>query len=184
MITKILKFISSLLEYVLVSVLIFFIIYIFVAQLVQVSGNSMVPTFHDKEQLLAEKLSIATNNIKKGDIIIFNSKNISNENVHLLIKRVIATSGDKIKFENGFVYLNDELLTENYLTENTITFIKPEDMIIEGEEYIVGEDSYFVLGDNRTESKDSRSFGSLHKSDIIGKVIARYYPFETYKMFK
>lgn len=171
-------------EYLLMSVMIFFFIYIFVAQLVQVSGVSMNPTLQDKDQLLAEKISLSLNNINKGDIIIFNSVPDDNNLSHLLVKRVIATEGDTIKFENGFVYLNNKLLQEDYLDENVYTNINSEHTLIESNEYLIGKDSYFVMGDNRDESNDSRYFGSIYKNDILGKVILRYLPLEDFMIIK
>lgn len=171
-------------EYLLMSSMIFFIIYVFVAQLVQVAGVSMSPTLHDKDQLLAEKISLTLNNVNKGDIIIFNSEPDENNNSHLLVKRVIATQGDTIKFENGFIYLNDKLLQEEYLENDVFTNLNTDHKVIESNEYLIGEDSYFVLGDNRDESNDSRYFGSIHKSDILGKVILRYLPIKDFKIIK
>ena len=185
MITNIIEKILEIFEYLLISVLIFLIVYVFIAQLVQVSGDSMNPTFNDKQQLIAEKVSVVLGDLNYTDVVIFNSIEEDDiNNSHLLIKRIIGLPGDKIKIENGFVYLNDNRLQEDYLPDGVYTNLKPNNKIIEGEEYIIGEDSYFVMGDNRDESNDSRYFGTLHKNDILAKVVARYYPFEDFKIFK
>jgi len=169
-------------ELTIIGALIFMTVYFFIGQLVVVSGDSMEPTFKNNQQLLAEKLTINITTINRGDIVIFNSIGSNFENSHLLIKRVIGLPGEKIKIQSGIVYINNVPLEENYLNKDVYTNLKYNTKVIEGEEYEIGENSYFVLGDNRDNSVDSRVFGALHKNSIIGKVVLRYYPFKNFKI--
>lgn len=150
---------------------IFALIYLFVAQPHKVSGSSMVPTFHNGDYILTDKLSYRFGSPKRGDIIVL--KNPRDESQDF-IKRIIALSGEKIKIEENFVYINGQLLKESYLPAGTNTsggtFLK--DM----EEIKVGANQYFVFGDNRSHSSDSRAWGGVTKEEIVGKVFFRYWP--------
>lgn len=174
--------ILDIVEIFLLSLLVFLVVYFFIGQLVQVSGNSMEPSFYDGQQLLAEKISINFLNIKKGDIVIFNSIEKTNDlNINLLIKRVIATQGDIVKIQNGLVYVNNNLLDEPYLKEGTLTNLNPDHIVKDSIEYKVGADSFFILGDNREVSRDSRYFGAINKNDLLGKIVLRYFPINEFK---
>lgn len=120
-----------------------------------VSGSSMLPTFEDNDYLFVSKVS----NIDYGDIVIVKKDGYKD----YFIKRVIAKSNDSIKLTGSMIYLNNKLISEDYVN-NT------ED--IDYTEYFetVANDSYFVLGDNRKHSGDSRVFGDVSKSEIIGVV--------------
>ena len=125
----------------------------------------MYPTFKSGEQILAEKASIKFESIKRSDIIIF--KGITNKNI-LVVKRVVGLPGETIQFKNSKVYINNELLKEDYLASNISTvdgkFLK------NNIEYKIPADSYVVLGDNRSGSTDSRDWGFLKKEDVVGKL--------------
>jgi signal peptidase I len=170
-------------ELTVLSALIFMTVYFFIGQLVEVSGDSMEPTFSNGQQLLAEKLTVNITTINRGDVVIFNNITNKIEESHLLIKRVIGLPGEKIKIQNGSVYINNEKLKEPYLKNDVYTYIKTNYNMIDGEEYEIGADSYIVMGDNRTNSVDSRIFGALHRNNIIGKVVLRYYPIKSLKIF-
>jgi len=175
------KTINTLLDFfelALLGTLIFITVYFLIGQLVEVSGDSMEPNFKNGQQMIAEKLTINITKIQRGDIVIFNSLDTRN----LLIKRVIGLPGEKIKIQDGLVYINDTHLDEPYLVKNTYTKLKYNNKMEEGKDYEIGEDSYVVLGDNREVSIDSRAFGSLHKNDILGKVILRYYPIKDFRI--
>ena len=170
------KIINTLLEFfelTLIGALVFVIVYIFIGQLLEVSGNSMEPTFHDKEQIVAEKLTINISNINRGDVVIFNDPT---EKDKLVIKRVVGLPNEKIKIENGSIYIDGNLLEETYLSKDTYTNLKYNHKLKEGEEYEIGKDSYIVLGDNRDNSRDSREWGALHRNSIIGRALLVYYP--------
>ncbi len=173
------KVIGEYFQIIFIFLIVFAIVYFFVGQLYEVVGNSMLPTFTDKEQLIAEKISVNINNIERGDIIIF--KNM-NENGRLLIKRIIGLPGDNLKIQDGDVYINANLLTEDYLSDDTVTNGKR--ILEEGPEYKIPQDSYVVMGDNREESNDSREWGYVKKENIVGRVVLVYYPLQNFRFVK
>lgn len=151
---------------------------IFIAEPFIVSGSSMVPNFHNKEYLVVDKLSYRFNEPQRGDVIIFK---YPKDNSQFFIKRIIGLPGERVQVINGQVIVyNDEhpdgsILTEPYLPTSTSTF---------GEDNVVslGTDEYYVLGDNRLASSDSRVWGILPKHDIIGKAFLRAFPISEFGM--
>lgn len=137
----------------------------------QVKGQSMDPTFHDKEYILTDKLSYRFRQPKRGEVIILQSPN--NKDVEY-IKRIIGLPGDRIRIQGGMVYLNSEALKETYLSVDTPLY--PGWFVTEGEEFEVPQNNYFVMGDNRPGSSDSREFGFVPLQNIHGKVVFRYLP--------
>lgn len=154
---------------------IFTIIYLFVAQPHKVSGNSMVPTFQNNDYILTDKLSYRFSPPKKGDVIVL--KNPRNESQDF-IKRIIATPGETVQIKEGLVYVNDNLLIEPYLQSGLET--KPGSFLEEGERLTVSQNQYIVLGDNRDHSSDSRQWGPVTMQEIIGRVIFRYFPLQSF----
>jgi signal peptidase I len=152
---------------------IFVVCYLFLFQPNQVSGNSMSPTFHDKEYILTDKITYRFNDPRRGDVVVFKSP--KNPDVDF-IKRIIAIPGDTVSVRNGRVYVNDEELPEKYLADRMFT---PGSYFLrEGGSVTVPEGSLFVMGDNRTGSSDSREWGPVKKEEIIGRVFFRYFPFD------
>lgn len=150
---------------------IFALIYLFVAQPHKVSGNSMIPTFHNGDYILTDKISYRLGSPQRGDIIVL--KNPRDESQDF-IKRIIALPGDTIKVEENSVYLNGQLLKEVYLPPATLT--RAGSFLTEGAEVKAGPNQYFVLGDNRGHSSDSREWGAITKEEIVGKTFFRYWP--------
>lgn len=150
---------------------IFALIYLFVSQPHKVSGNSMIPTFRNGDYILTDKLTYRFGEPKKGDIIVL--KNPRDETQDF-IKRIIATPGDSLKIENSQVFVNEQTISEPYLPANTQT--RARSFLIEGSEVTAGPNQYFVFGDNRDHSSDSREWGSVTKEEIVGKVFFRYWP--------
>lgn len=137
--------------------------FIFFDVAVQVSGESMIPTFHesgDRVILLKHGYSV-----DYGDIVVFHREGASIPP----IKRIIAMGGDEIDIKNGVVYLNGVKLAETYLAEGTLTFSYDVTM-----PYTVPEDSVFLMGDNRGNSFDSRRYGAIKQSEILGKALFVY----------
>ena len=137
----------------------------------------MSPNFHDKEQMLAEKLSTKFIELKRGEILIFKHPL---ELDRLLIKRVVGLPGETIRISNGLVYINDRVLDEPYLAPDTKT--QQEQALQEGLEYKIPSDSYVVMGDNRPKSTDSREWGFLSKDLIVGRAVLVYYPTNRIKL--
>lgn len=158
---------------------IFALIYLFVAQPHKVSGNSMVATFHNADYILTDKLSYQLGKPKYGDLIVF--KNPKDESQDF-IKRIIGTPGDTVRLQNNVFYLNDKPLAEKYLSTGTIT--RGGSFLREGQTITVADNHYFVSGDNREHSSDSREWGTLTKQEIIGKVFFRYWPPNVFGLIK
>lgn len=155
----------------------------------QVDGPSMLPNLHDKELLFANKTPTwfnsntqMLNNLnwdyQRGDIIIFDYDAI------VLVKRIIATAGDEIYFSGGNVYVNGKQLYETYLPIDTKTYIPQEGLrfIAEGQRLIIPDNSFFVMGDNRGQSKDSRymDVGLIGRDKIRGVVFFRFWPLDVF----
>ena len=134
----------------------------------RISGSSMYPTYKDGQITIVNKYFYnKCETPQVNDIIIFNSELENNESLFedtkKLIKRVIALPGDHVVVSDGNVYINDVLLKEDYL---------PDGLTTPGEvDIILGDNEFFVMGDNRHNSADSRILGPVHKNTIIGKVI-------------
>lgn len=169
-IKKIIDFIKTL----LIAIIISFFVKYFIVDLTAVSGRSMEPTLQTGDIMIVNKIA---NNLgidyKRGDIVIVNSP-IEDK---LYIKRVIGLPNDKIFIKDGSFYINDHKLNENYLKDNTIT---KETTFINS--WNLESDEYFLVGDNREKSNDSRKFGPIKRSDFVGKAFLRIYPF--YKINK
>lgn len=126
-------------------------------------GESMEPTLKSGDRVLINRLVYQVKSPSYGDLIIF--KPNGNENAHYYIKRVVGKPGDTVTIQNGRVFVNGELLNETVQTESMQDAGLAEDGVK------LGEDEYFVLGDNRNNSEDSRSanIGNIKKEDILGK---------------
>ena len=142
------------------------LIHTFIAEPYIVDGSSMNPTLQSGERVMVNKFTYRIDEPKKSDIIVFEQRGGKNRN---LIKRIIATGGDTIEVANGKVYVNDQLLDEDYILETT-----------EGDYFktVVPEGTVFVMGDNRNNSLDSRfeSVGFVEPDDIKGKANVVFWP--------
>lgn len=150
---------------------IFALIYLFIAQFHKVSGNSMIPTLHNGDYLITEKISYKFNNPKRGQIIVL--KNPRDESQDF-IKRIIAAPGDTIKIEANSIFINGEKITENYLPPETPT--RSGAFLTESTAIKVSSNQYLVLGDNREHSSDSREWGAVTKEEIVGRAFFLYWP--------
>lgn len=166
------KEILSFVIYLAVVVAAMFLIIHFVGQRTEVSGSSMENTLSDGDNLIVDKISYRFHEPERYDIIIFPYQY---EEDTFYIKRIIGLPGESVRIDDaGNIYINGELLSENYgreVMENPGTA---------RDEITLGEDEYFVLGDNRNNSSDSRdpSVGTIHKEDIVGRAWIRIYPFD------
>lgn len=137
----------------------------FIAAPYIVDGQSMQPTLENDDFLLTERLSTRFDRLQRGDIIVFlYPGNIAER----YVKRIIGLPGDQIRIRDGQVYVNDTAIQEPYTSSSTFTR--------QAKEWTVPEDSYFVLGDNRQNSSDSREWGYVPHSNVIGRVSARFFP--------
>jgi signal peptidase I len=143
----------------------FFIIFLY--QPVKVEGTSMMPTLEDQERVFINKFVYRLEPIERGDVVVFRYPRDTSKSY---IKRVIAVADDRVKIEDGIVYVNDRQIAEEYVPQMY------ED-VRSYPEMVVPPHSYFVMGDHRNLSNDSRDFGPVDESYIYGKAVFGYWPF-------
>ena len=168
------SFFKELIVYAVIIVLCVTIVPRYVVQRTQVSGISMMKTLEDEESLLVEKVSYYFNNPSRFDIITFYPRGRDHEEYY--IKRVIGLPGETVQITGNTIYINGRVLEEHYGREAM------EDGGIAEEPIKLGKDEFFVLGDNRNDSIDSRSeeVGIVKKENIDGHAILRIYPFSKF----
>lgn len=176
---RLFHFFFDILESIVVALAVFVVVYLFLFQPHQVKGASMEPNFHDGEYILTNKFLYRFDNPKRGDVIVFKSP--QNPDVDF-IKRIIGLPGDRLKIIKNHYYINGEELKESYIANELYTF--NGNYLREGTEVIIPEDHYFVSGDNRPRSSDSREWGPIEKSAIIGKSQFRYWPLDRAGLIK
>ena len=165
-------FLLDFLETIAVSLVIFFFLNKFVFQPHEVNGLSMYPTFQNNDRLLTSKFSYRFSKPQYGNIIVFKAPGHEEFDY---IKRIIGMPGDKIKLVDGYVYRNGVILEEGaYLDSRVKTF--GENYLHNNEETTVPQDTFFVMGDNRDNSSDSRNFGPVPMKNMVGKAWFRYWP--------
>lgn len=170
------SFLLEFIQSIVLALSVFVLIYLFVAQPNEVKGNSMYPTFLDKEYLLTDKLSYQFNDPQRGDVIIFKapaSEACSVDGCEY-IKRIIGIPGDRVMIMEGKVYLNGVVLDQFFLPEGFKT--NTGEYMSEGLEITVPEGQYLCFGDNRPNSKDGREFGPIEGDSIVGKAFFKYWP--------
>ena len=170
------SFIYSFTETVLISLVLAIVLYLFIMTPHEVVGNSMHPTYKNGEFLMANKISYKFSEPQRGDVVIFKYSDTQD-----FIKRIIGTPGDKVMIKDGRIYINDELLDESNYLEDTVVS-NGGSYIHEGQTITVNEDQYFVCGDNRTNSSDSREFGPIDVSKIKGKAWIVFFPFSEFRL--
>lgn len=177
-ITSILKNILKFIAFIVTVVAAVFLLRAFVIEPFVVPTGSMESTIEVGDCIFAQKISLETgNDLKSGDIVVF--KNPKPENgVDILVKRVIATSGQTVNLKDGKVYVDGKQLDESY----TIGESKPLDAYLssapDSYPYTIPDGCIWVMGDNRENSADSRYFGPVEEDSVIGIVFARYFPFD------
>lgn len=163
--------------YFAIVMLVVLFIYQYVGQQVEVKGSSMETTLSDKDRLILEKLSYRFGEPERYDIVVFRPYEEDKELYY--IKRIIGLPGEKIQIIDDNIYINDVLLEEDYGYEPM------EDPGVAEVAIILGEDEYFVLGDNRNHTTDSRyEVGNVKKDAIIGRTFARIWPFNEMEILK
>jgi len=179
---KFLGFVWELVKVVVISLVIIIPIRYFLIQPFYVKGASMEPNFHDQEYLIIDEISYRFEQPKRGDIIVFR---YPKDPQQYFIKRIIGLPGEKVILKDGQVYVYNQqfpdgaALEEKYLAADVKTYSN------NGIDSItLGQDEYFVLGDNRNSSRDSRSFGPVNKSFIIGRVALRGWPVNRLTVFQ
>ncbi len=152
----------------------------FVGQRTEVEGASMEPTLYNGDNLIVDKISYRFRDPERFDIIVFPYKH---KEKTYYIKRIIGLPGETVQIdEQGNIYINGELLVESYGRE----IIRPDNVGLARAPIVLGEDEYFVLGDNRNNSSDSRTeaVGNIKREDIIGRAWVRLWPFERFGVLR
>lgn len=145
-------------------VIIIIILKIFVFNFILVKGDSMNPKYKNNDFMFLNKIIYSFKPIRREEVIVLKYRNND------LIKRVIGLPNDKIKVENGKLYINNKEVKENYINSYTASY--------DFDEITLKDNEYFVMGDNRYNSYDSRNFGTIMKNNIIGRVEFRIFPFD------
>ncbi len=158
-------FVREILETILLIAAIYAFVNLATARFV-VDGHSMLPNFTTDQFIIVSRLNYLVNDPERGDVVVFHYPLQPDRD---FIKRVIGLPGETIDILQGRVYVNGKLLDEPYIDK----FCRGTSC--DGE-WIVGEDQYFVLGDNRGESKDSQDFGPVDREFIVGRAFVRYWP--------
>ena len=172
---RVLRELGGWLLYILIIVGLTYLIITFVGQRTRVSGYSMEPTLSDGDSLIVDKISYRFRDPKRFDIIVFPYKYEKNT---YYIKRIIGLPGETVQVTDGYVYINGQKLeSDTYGAEL---------MQAEASPVTLSEDEYFVMGDNRNHSSDSRdpSVGVIKRKDLMGRAFLRVYPFDKIGVIK
>lgn len=161
--SKIQEIISAVFWVFAASLIAFVLVFLFGTRQ-KVIGVSMEPTLHNSQTVLVDKLSLFIFSPKRNNVVVFLPN--GNKNSHYYIKRVVGLPGETVQIKNGHIYINGELL------ENQEKYGKIESPGLAENPFVLGEKEYFVLGDSRNNSEDSRSgnIGGVKKDDMIGRV--------------
>lgn len=151
----------------LIIALVVLIIFVYVLSFQQVVGPSMTPNYEEGEVFLLNKLKYRISDIKRFEVIVLES-----EQSKYMIKRVIGLPGEHIEYKENKLYVNGKEILEDFVTNGDTKDYNITSLGVD----VIPEDSYFVVGDNRINSQDSRIFGFVSKKDIVGKVEFRIWP--------
>ena len=171
---KVLKETCGWIVYVLIVVCVTYLIVTYVGQRTKVSGNSMLNTLEDGDNLIVDKISYRFRDPERYEIVVFPYRHAEDT---YYIKRVIGLPGETVQIIDGYVFINDKKLDEHYGRE----VIEADKFGIAAEPITLGEDEYFVLGDNRNHSSDSReaSVGVIHEDEFVGRAWIRIWPLDS-----
>ncbi|WP_251208452.1 signal peptidase I [Acetatifactor aquisgranensis] len=177
---KAMKEMISTLAYLLGVLCLTWLVITFVGQRTEVDGSSMEPMLSDMDNLIVDKITYRFADPKRFDIIVFPFKQQENT---FYIKRIIGLPGETVQIDvQGNIYINGEVLEESYGRE----VISPEHVGIAIDPVVLGEDEYFVMGDNRNNSMDSRAeiIGNIKREDIVGRAWIRIWPLSKFGILK
>jgi signal peptidase I len=162
-------------ETLVLTFIIFFVIQNFVAQPFQVKGSSMERTFEDGDYVLVDRLTPLWSPYARGQVVVFHPPETVIDRSEPFIKRVIGLGGDTVEVKDGQVFVNGVALDEPYLYRDESGAIEPTDAGGESS-WVVPPGDLFVMGDHRQASEDSRVFGPIPVSSVVGREMLRYWP--------
>ncbi len=169
----------ELIETLLLALIVFVVVQLFIAQPYQVQQESMENTLMPNQYILVDKLTPRFDSYHRGDIVVFNPPNVSklteNPSGTPYVKRIIGLPGDTVDVHDGAVFVNGAKLSESYLYLGQATAAEGWKLPVK-----LGADQYFVMGDHRQASQDSRAFGPISKDSIIGRAWLRYWPMDDF----
>jgi signal peptidase I len=172
-------------ETLVLTLVIYLLIHNFIAQPFEVDQNSMIPTIEPQQYVLIDKLTPRFDDYRRGDIVVFQPPSGYEQGGIPFIKRVIGLPGDMIRLDNGRVFVtapggSPVLIEEPYVVRGVSGVVEPTQPrdAAGTSEWTVPEGSYFVMGDNRPQSQDSRVFGPIDRELIVGRAWLRYFPLD------
>ncbi len=177
LLTGTIRFLKDIFETSLFAIAIFIVVYSFLIQPHRVRGDSMDPTLINNELILTDKLTYRFTEPKRGDIVVFKYPDAPQ---YEYIKRLIGLPGEKIEIKNGEIVIYNKkhpgglALNEDYLPSNTLTM--GNKAILGNQVISIPPNKYVVLGDNRNQSSDSRTWGYVPRKNIVGKALVVYWP--------
>ncbi|HUT22681.1 MAG TPA: signal peptidase I [Candidatus Bipolaricaulota bacterium] len=176
------EFIWDLAKVACISLAIIIPVRYFLIQPFYVKGASMEPNLHDHEYLIINEIGYRLDEPQRGDVVVFK---YPQDQTQFFIKRVIGLSGEIVELKDGVVYLysKDENGEDKRYVLNETFYLDPQIKTWGDRTFQIGENEFFVMGDNRSQSLDSRSFGPVDKDLIVGKVWLRGWPFDKFQLF-
>ena len=174
----------DIIETIVVAAAIFVIVYLFLLQPHQVRGASMEPNLSNGQYILTDKISYRFDKPRRGDIIVFKAPVDPNFDY---IKRIIGLPGESIQIKGGKIIIKNTTHPKGFVLEEPYKINgsdQPGTLLEDNKEFKISEDNYFVLGDNRNQSFDSREWGELSRKNIIGKTWLRYWPISKFSFVK
>ena len=171
---------------ILVAVVIAVVVRAFVLQQFYISGPSMEPTMFQDNRVLVDKLTFRFREPRLGDVVVFDRITMNGDEIQHddLIKRVIGAPGDTVEIRDCVVFVNGKSIVEQYLDQTVLKRPDPTERCRQPEmtSVMVDEDEFFVMGDNRPESFDSRSFGTISRDIIVGRAFVIVWPVDMLKL--
>jgi signal peptidase I len=173
------SYLKEIFKVLIISLLIIVPVRLYLFQPFIVEGDSMLPNFHNREYLIVDEISYRFNEPERGDVVIFHPPD--NPKTYY-IKRIIGLPGEGVEMKGGKIYIyNKDFPTGTLLPE--VDYL-PQPSVRETVQVDLKYDQYYVLGDNRNNSSDSRVFGAITKEEIRGKAFLRAFPFDKFTIFK
>ncbi|MBI2483712.1 signal peptidase I [Candidatus Uhrbacteria bacterium] len=155
---------------------------LFLIQPFYVHGQSMEPSFYDSDYLIIDKITLRLRKIERGEVVVFQYRvSDTSKKSRYLIKRVIALPGERIRISDGAITIFTKEHTQGLVLREDVYHPRSMSGLYDDRE--LGEDEYYVLGDNRPVSEDSENFGPISKESIVGRVWVRGFPFQRFGVF-
>lgn len=172
------NFFSEIVRFALIAFIIVVPLRIFIAQPFIVKGASMLPTFEGGQYLIVDQLSYDFQQPERGEIIIFRHPDASTT---FLIKRIIGLPGETVEIDGSLIRIVNSEHPEGFIVDEP--YVANPSITSGPDSFVLAQDEYFVLGDNRSASSDSRAFGALQEKFIIGRAFLRLWPFTEVDVF-